>query len=400
MIAGNRQPFPAKRAATNFVLTVGILSLFADFTYEGARSILGPYLATFGLGAFAIGVIAGFGQFLNYAVRLFSGRMADVSGRFWPIAIFGYVVQMLSVPALALASGWPMAAGLAIVERFGKAVRNPPRDAMLSHAAETIGFGWTFGMHEALDKAGATIGPLAVAGVMAWQGDYRIAFACLLLPALVNLSLVGLARRLYPNPETLARPKPAADESARETTSPAFRVYLAAAMLVAAGFADFPIIAYAYEKTASVPTDAIPLLYALAMAMAGLGSFALGRLFDRFGFRVLIVLTVATAFYAPLVFAGGLWTALAGAVLWGLGMGVHESIIPAAVGPMVPQGRRASSFGLFTALYGLAWFAGSAVTGLLYDQSAIAATLFCVLIELAAVPLLLAASRRARRRAP
>ena len=168
-------------------------------------------------------------------------------------------------------------------------------------------------------------------------------------------------------------------------------------MLVAAGFADYPIIAYHFQRIGSVAPDLIPVFYAVAMGVGGAGSLALGRLFDRFGFPLLIALTLVTAAYAPLVFAGGTWTALAGSVLWGIGMGVHESIIPAAVSPMVAASRRASAYGLFTSIYGLAWFVGSALIGLAYEQSVTSAVIFCVAAELAAIPLLMATARAARR---
>src|SRR5665213_1034307 len=143
---------PKKTAALKFVVLIGILSFFADFTYEGSRSILGPYLASFAASATVVGFVARFGELAGYGLRLVSGRWADRTQAFWPIAIFGYFVQLLSVPALALAGNWPTAAALIILERVGKAIRNPPRDAMLSHAGKEIGFGWAFGMHEALDQ--------------------------------------------------------------------------------------------------------------------------------------------------------------------------------------------------------------------------------------------------------
>src|SRR5205814_2933835 len=140
----------------------------------GSRSIIGPYLAFLGAGALAVGVITGFGELLGYALRLVSGRLADRTRQFWPITIAGYVVQMASVPLLALAGNWPVAALLIILERVGKATRNPPRDVMLSHAAREMGYGWGFGVHEALDQFGALLGPLAVAAVLALGGEYRI----------------------------------------------------------------------------------------------------------------------------------------------------------------------------------------------------------------------------------
>ena len=394
-----KPPIPAKEDASRargnairFVLLVGVLSLFADCTYEGSRSILGPYLAVLGASATIVGVVTGFGELLGYGLRLVSGRWADATGKFWPITIFGYVVQMASVPALALTHSWPAAAALIILERVGKATRNPPRDVMLSHAAKQVGgYGLVFGIHEALDQFGAMCGPLLVAFVLAGRGSYREAFAVLLVPAVINLSLVGIARWLYPRPQDLESSPP---EIGGRGLPGLFWVYFAGAALVAAGFADYPLIAYHFGKTHSVPNEWIAIFYAVAMAVSGTGSLVFGRLFDRFGFVVLVGLTLVAALFAPLVFLGGFWAALIGAAIWGVGIGVHESIIPAALAPMVPAQRRASAYGLFTAGYGVFWFAGSAAIGILYDASLTATIAFCVVTQLAAAPIFYFVGRR------
>ena len=379
------------RRAFRFVLLIGILSFFADFTYEGARSVLGPYLAMLGASATAVGIVTGFGELLGYGLRLVSGRAADATGKFWPIAIFGYVLQMASVPALALTGSWPAAAALIILERVGKAIRNPPRDVMLSHAGKQVGgYGWVFGIHEAMDQFGALFGPLLVAGMLAWKGSYQLAFAVLLVPALINLGFLAVARLLYPRPQELET-----NETAGSDELPTvYWVYLVGAALVGAGFADYPLIAYHFSKSHIVSGEWIAVYYSVAMAVSGTGSLLFGRLFDCYGFKVLIALTTVAALFAPLVFLGGPWIALLGAAVWGLGMGVHESIVPAAVAPMVSSARRASAFGLFTAGYGVAWFAGSAAIGILYDRSVAATIAFCVAAELAAIPFFLWVSRR------
>ena len=121
-------------------------------------------------------MVSGLGELLGYGLRLVSGRFADATHQFWPITIAGYIIQMVSVPLLALAGDWPVAAVLIVLERVGKATRNPPRDAMLSHAATDIGYGTVFGIHEALDQFGAMLGPLAIAGILALRvGGYRFA---------------------------------------------------------------------------------------------------------------------------------------------------------------------------------------------------------------------------------
>jgi predicted MFS family arabinose efflux permease len=380
-----------KSRALRFVLMVGIMSFFADFTYEASRGIIGPYLAVLGASAAAVAIVTGFGELLGYGLRLVSGRLADRTNQFWAITIFGYVVQMSAVPLLALAENWPVAAALIILERVGKAIRNPPRDVMLSHAAKEMGYGWAFGVHEALDQFGALFGPLAVAAVLAVRGEYRIAFALLAIPAVLMLSLLLVARWLYPHPEEMESTPP---DVRTEGLPRVFWIYLGAAALVAAGFADFPLVAYHFQRVSVVPGAWVPVFYAVAMGVSGTGSLVFGRLFDRMGMAALVPLTVVSALFAPLVFLGDFWAALAGMGLWGLGMGVHESIVPAAVAPMVPVQRRASAYGLFTAGYGVSWFLGSTAIGLLYAVSLPALIAFSLLCEFAAVPLLLVVGSR------
>ena len=389
---GGRDQDSAARRALKFILLIGALSFFADFTYEGSRSILGPYLGSLGANAAIIGIVTGFGELAGYGLRLLSGPLADVTGRFWPIMIVGYLMQMTAVPTLALTHSWTAAAALIILERIGKAIRNPPRDVMLSHAGRSVGgYGWAFGLHESLDQLGALVGPLLVAAILTRQGGFHEAFAVLAVPAAINLILVLVARLAYPRPRDLETSLP----SVRGRGLPrVYWVYLAGAALVAAGFADYPIIAYHLSRADVARGGWIAIFYCVAMAVSGTGSLVLGRLFDRWGFSVLIGLTVLSAAFAPLVFLGGLGVALAGAAIWGLGMGVHESIIPAAVAPMVRPEGRASAFGLFTAGYGVFWFLGSAAIGILYDRSVYAAVAFCVLAELAAVPVFVWVGRR------
>jgi MFS family permease len=377
--------------ALKFVILVGVLSFFADFTYEGARSITGPFLGILGASAVVISVLAGLGELLGYGLRLVSGPLAERTGRFWPITIFGYLVQMTAVPLLAFATNWQTAAALIILERIGKAIRNPPRDVMLSHAAKEIGYGWGFGIHEALDQLGALFGPLLIALVLALHRSYNQSFAVLAVPGAITLALVIIARMLHPKPHELEAPEPIVISG--NALPSIFWVYLLGAALVAAGFADYSLIAYRFHTALGMNTW-LPITYAIAMAVSGAGSLTCGRLFDRFGLIVLVPLTVLAALFAPLVFLGGFWLAVIGSALWGLGMGVHESIIPAAVARMVPRARRATAYGVFTGVYGLAWFLGSVVIGLLYGRSLALVVGFCVISQVLAIPIFVQLSHR------
>jgi predicted MFS family arabinose efflux permease len=382
-----------RNRALRFVLLIGIMSFFADFVYEGARSVTGPYLAILGASATLVGFIAGFGELLGYGLRLVSGRLSERTREFWPITIFGYVVQMSAVPLLALARSWQVAGLLIVLERVGRAIRNPPRDVMLSHAGKQVGLGWTFGLHEALDQFGALSGPLVLAFILARHGSYQVGFAVLVIPAIITIALLIFARISYPKPEDMEVHVPDVHGAG---LPPLFWLYFAGAALVAAGFADFSLIAYHFQKTQLVPQIWVPIFYAVAMGVSGLGSLAFGKMFDRSGLWILIPLTLIGAAATPLAFLGGEWAALAGCAVWGLGMGVHESIIPAAVATMVPQRRRPSAYGTFTAGYGIFWFLGSVLIGKLYEVSLPALVGFSVGAQLISIPLFVMVTRRSR----
>lgn len=381
----------AKTAAWKFILLVGVISLFSDLTYEGARSISGPFLGTLQASAIVVGVVSGLGEFIGYALRLVSGYLTDRTGKYWPITLAGYGLNLFAIPLLALAWRWEVAAILLLTERLGKAVRTPARDAMLSHAAATVGRGWGFGFHEAMDQLGAVAGPLVVATVLYAQGSYRTGFATLLVPAILALLVLGAGARLFPHPQHLEVAAPRLETRGFQRL---YWVYVAASALIGAGYADFPLIAYHFQKTGAMPSTAIPLLYALAMGVDALAALSLGRLFDRLGMAVVIAAPLASMLFAPLVFLGGFYLAAVGMILWGIGMGAQESIFKAALADLVPKDRRATGFGLFHTGYGLCWFLGSALMGLLYEVSLAWLVAFSVMAQILAVPLLLVVTRK------
>src|SRR5260370_30510821 len=144
-----------RRRAVFFIVLLGIVSLFGDTTYEGARSITGPFLGALGVTATTIGIVSGFGELVGYAARLASGDLSDRSGRYWAITIAGYILNLFAVPLLALAGNWQIAIILIIAERMGRSGRTPAREAMLSHASRHTRLAWGFGLHQALAHTGA-----------------------------------------------------------------------------------------------------------------------------------------------------------------------------------------------------------------------------------------------------
>lgn len=384
---GGKRKSPAARRALAFVVLIGIVSLFADMTYEGSRSIWGPFLGTLGATGAIVGLVAGGGELLGYVLRLGTGALADRTQRYWTITIVGYAINLLAVPALALAGNWPVAAGLVILERSGKALRTPARDAMLSYAAKDMGgAGWAFGLHEALDSTGAVLGPLIAALVLFLHGGYRHAFAWLLLPAVGALATLAIARMRFPQPQQLdTTPAPQISDAKALRD---LKVFLVATALIAAGYSDFALIAFHLAKDHVVSNDVVPTLYALASLAGGLTALVLGKAFDKRGLSVLLWATVAPALYAPLVFLGGPWAAVAGMALWGIGFGAHDSLFRAAVAQRIPRDKRATTMGVFNAIYGTAWCLGSILLGVLYDMNPLYTVIAALALQLAACPLL------------
>lgn len=381
----------SKSKALKFVIFLGVVSLLADITYEGARSITGPFLSMLGASATVVGIVSGFGELIGYGLRLFSGYLTDRTGRYWVVTSVGYFTNLLSVPLLAIAGRWETACFLIIIERMGKAIRTPARDAMLSYATQRIGRGFGFGLHEAMDQVGAILGPLIVTGVLYFNGGYRISFAFLFIPALLALTVLFMARMFYPNPRNL---EIASIKLKGDGFSSVFWLYLAAVSFVAAGYIDFPLIAFHFEKLSIMPKVWIPVFYALAMGVDALSALFFGRIFDKVGFSILIVVSLISSFFAPLVFLGGFHLALLGMALWGVGMGAQESIMRAALAEMIPMNKRATAYGIYNTGFGLSWFIGSSLMGILYDISLLSLIIFSMVMQLLSIPFLIYISKK------
>lgn len=372
-----------------FVLVFGLVSGLGDFVYEGARSIVGPYLATFGASAALVGVVTGVGEAVALVFRLFTGRLSDRTGRHWAISITGYAITMVSVPLLAVVSPLWLACVFIIGERFGKAVRTPARDTMLAEASVDIGRGRVFAVHEALDQSGALIGPLLVAAILAAHHSYKAGFGILAIPAVLAMLTLAYLRRQVPepaayNPEVTARQaKPVSIHG----FSRSYWQYAAFTAATMAGFATFAVLAYHLQHRRVVSTATIPVIYAAVMGVAALASLASGEVYDRIGLRGLGAMPVLGAVIPFLSFSTSVPLVWAGALLWGAAMGVHESTMRAAVADLVPRERRGVGYGTFTAVYGLAWMIGAALIGALYDVSVDGTIAFTVVVQAVALVL-------------
>jgi hypothetical protein len=366
-----------RKAALRLIVCLGIVSLFADMTYEGAHSIIGPYLRDLGATALEVAVIAGLGEMIAASLRFFSGRYADQTKAYWTITFFGYAMNVVAVPALAFAQNWKAAAILVVAERTGKAMRGPARDVLLSGATQEVGHGWGFGLHAIMDQTGAVIGPLLMVAAVARTYRFGTPFLWLAIPAVGTLIALSLARVLNPDHHPTAKSQPA------QTLPRSFWMYVVAAGLLACGYVDFPLLAYRFASVHLFPAPGIPMLYVMAMAVNGLTALLFGRMFDRFGLNALVLGIIVSLFALPLGFLGNTAAAVASIVCWATGLGAQDACLRSAIATVVSMNKRGAAFGIFNGVYGVMWFAGSLVMGLLYAKSLMALAVFGVAAQTA-----------------
>jgi MFS family permease len=371
---------PAKserRDAFRFIVAMGIVSLFADMTYEGAHSIIGPFLKDLGATATAVGIIAGLGELIAATLRVLSGRLADRTRAYWTITTLGYLINLVVVPGLAFAGNWKTAALFVAAERTGKGLRGPAKDVLLSDATRVVGHGWGFGLHTAMDQTGAVLGPLLIAGIVARENKFGPAFLWLTAPAIAAFVALMVARFIRP---VVTSDVPADQDS--KTLPSAFWFYVAGAGLLACGFVDFPLLAYHFQDNAIASPAVIPLFYAAAMGLNGLAALIFGRLFDRFGIRILVLGILISMLSLPLGFLSGRNGAFAAVACWAIGLGAQQSILRAGIAQLTSMDRRGSAYGIFNAIYGVLWFVGSVTMGVLYDYSLAALVVFGIALQL------------------
>lgn len=383
-------------SAFKFVLMLGVVNLFADMTYEGGASINGQFLASLGASAATVSIIAGVGEFFGYSLRAVSGYIADKTGRYWMLTFVGYAVNLLSVPAMAMAGSWPAAGALILSERAGRAIRKPTVEAMLSYSTGKHGRGWVYGVNTALDETGATLGPLLIALIVWQRSGFRTAYAVLLISSLLALGALVAARLQFPVPAKLEEGGPATAHATGFTR--AYWLYTAAGACFAAGLMSFEFISFHLASARTVTEHWIPIGLALATAGSVVASLILGRLYDRVGIAAVIAAVVLAAAFPPLVFFGGFGVALGGLMLWGIGYATQDTLLKVLIASVLPEGRRNLAFGLFYIGYGGGWLVGSVTTGLLYDRSRLALVVFAVLSQLASLPFFILASRASRTR--
>ncbi len=370
------------------VVAFGLVSLAGDMVYEGMRSVAGPFLASLGASALAVGLITGAGEAVALVLRLFSGPYADRGGRYWSLTIVGYAMTAVCVPLLAVTPfvgslGLALAATLILLERAGKAIRSPSKSALLARVAVSVGRGRGFAVHKALDQVGAFAGPLLVAGVIALVGVTWPAFVVLAVPGAVCLLLLfSLKRHWAPDtPEDGPAHEPAPpsgvlhDESAPVSTivepralSAQYYAFATSCALGTLGLMTFGVISYHLVDAGLVTTAVVPLVYAAAMGTEAVAALLTGFAYDRWGAAVLYTLPATIVAVPALALANTFTVVLAGVLLWGAVTGVQDSTVKALVADLVPQRRLATAYGVFAAFQGVAALVGGTLAGGLYTE--------------------------------
>ncbi|MGB9728459.1 MAG: MFS transporter [Thermoprotei archaeon] len=374
---------------------LSLVSLFADMTYEGARSIFGSYMEV--LGATALfASLASVGEFLGYIMRFVSGVIAGhlrSSRSYWGLTFTGYVLNLVAVPLLAFSGQWQIAIILIFLERMGKGLRTPTRDVILAEVTEKIGRGKAFGLHEALDQVGAVLGPFIVSLSLYVTGSsYLVAFLLLAFPAIASIIFLFNAYMKYPN--VRAAEKAVSIFKSGSTLNDVFWLYTISMSLVALGFIHWINVSYYFKAEGVVPDYMIAVMYLIAMLVDGLLAFPMGLMYDRFGILSLLLTPLFSVLVVPLLLMNTFVSALFASIFWGIVMGIYESTARAAIADVVPSEGRAYGYGIFGTFYGVTWMLGSIIYGYLYENFVQYMTLFAIIIESLAFIILIIAVKR------
>jgi MFS family permease len=389
------------------VVAFGVVSLAGDMVYEGMRSVAGPFLASLGASALAVGLITGAGEAIALVLRLFSGPYADHGGRYWSLTILGYAMTAICVPLLAVTPfvgsiGLALAATLILLERAGKAIRSPSKSTLLARVAVSVGRGRGFAVHKALDQVGAFAGPLLVAGVIALVGVTWPAFAVLAVPGAACMVLLFSLKRHTDDLEAThedasaphAAPAPVSTIVEPRALSVQFYAFATSCALGTLGLMTFGVISFHLVDAGLVSTAVVPLIYAAAMATEAVAALVTGFAYDRWGAAVLYTLPVTIVAVPALTLAHALTVVLAGVLLWGAVTGVQDSTVKALVADLVPQRRLATAYGVFAAFQGVAALAGGVLAGGLYTEHRTLLVVLVGLLQLCSAVLLVVALRR------
>ncbi len=367
-----------KRIAYIAIISFGLVSLFGDIIYEGARGAISPYFEFLGATAFIFGVIISIGDFLGYTLRLISGYIADIKKTYWIFILLGYGL-LIAIPLLAfvrylpiIGPAWLLAGILVIIERIAKALRSPARDTLLSITTRGVGVGKAFGLHELMDQIGAIAGPALVALVLFLTGnDFFYAFLILFIPyilLLVVLSQAYIRLRTYTNLafKSIQEEK---KELGKAELPREFNLYTLAVFMNTAGLIHILLILYVASRYLGMQAWLIAVLYIIVQGIDAIIAPFSGYMYDKFGRKVLgipFILAILPTFFVLLKTASAIFLA---SIFFGIILGMQESIYRAAVADIVPLERRGTGYGIFNTIYGIGFLVSGSLFGFFIDYN-------------------------------
>lgn len=367
--------------AVTVIIIFGIISMLGDMVYESARSANSQYLNLLGMSAVTVGLVFGVGELLGYALRLVAGVLSDKTGRPWVFMFVGYGMLAV-VPLMGLTMSWNILIVLILMERIGKALRNPAKDTVLSCVAEKqVGVGSAFGIQEALDQVGAFIGPLVFTAIFYYTGkngiaEYQLGYQTLMVPFILLMLFLFFAYKKVQRDGLL--PEVEKKEYHKEKLKPIFWTYTVFAFFCTLGFVNFSTVGYHLKDGGLMSDGGITLLYAFAMLVDAITALIVGKKYDKLkiktgrktgGILVLAAIPLITLLLPILTLSDSVVLIVIGMTVFGIIMGTHETVMRSAIADVTPFHKRGTGYGVFNAAYGLALLGGAALMGLFYDMN-------------------------------
>lgn len=366
----------------------GLISLFADMVYESGRSIIGQYFFICGGPLVIASAMSGIGEFISYAVRYISGQLAPKMNLYWTLTFIGYFLSVIAIPLMGFFSQWEILFLLYLLDRLGKGIRAPARDALLASISPPAKYGKSFAIHEILDQIGAMVGPLLMSIILAFKSSYSFAFHFLFIFSIFTIFLIYFAHK-YWKERMFGREIISYSDNA--SLQKKFNIIIFFGIFTFIGFPFFPFISYHF-KSADILTDTlIPFLYSISMAIDGLVAYPLGVFFDKYKIKTIFIHPLLAIISTILIFSSSnFYVIFVGLFLWSICIASQETIFKSLIAYIASISNLAKNYGLFFSLSGISSMVGGAIMGWLYSLSPVYVIIFVIIAQIVSIFLIIA----------
>ncbi len=368
------------RAIPAGIWALGFVSLFMDTSSELIHSLLPVFLVSvLNASALSLGLIEGVAEATAAVAKVFSGSLSDYLGRRKLLTVIGYGLAAVSKPLFPLAGSVTWIFAARFIDRIGKGIRGAPRDALIGELAPPHLRGASYGLRQSLDTVGAFTGPLlAMVFMIVLANDIQAVFWIGVIPAFISIAILIAAVR----EPAAARPVDGVRraihfQDLHKIGTPYWWLVIVGAVLAVARFSEAFLVLRA--ANAGLAMAFVPVVFIVMNVVYALSAYPAGSLSDRTDRRFVLALgfLILIAADAVLALATGIWQVMAGAVLWGLHMGLTQGLLTAMVTDTTPAHIRGTAFGMFNLVTGLALLAGNVIAGLLWDHYGPSSTFLC-----------------------